>query len=97
MLSSIDEVDRPVLAPLATRLESAHEHLKIQLNPKNGSLHLRGLLQAQAAAEATKSAELALHSLLLSMLRSHREQAAADTESLREQLAFQTDFQYTKL
>ena len=87
LLSSIEEVDRPVLAPLATRLESAHEHLKIQLNPKNGSLHLRGLLQAQAAAEATKSAELALHSLLLSMLRSHREQAAADAESLREQLA----------
>ena len=86
LLKQIEEEDLKVLKPLADRLHYSQEHLVVQLNPKNGSLHLRGLLQAQAAADAVKGAELAFSSLLLSILRSQREQASADAESLRAQL-----------
>ena len=71
---SVDEVQ---VQPLVERLRYAQEHLKVSVNPRNGSLHLRGLLQAQAAVDATRVAQQDLTHQLLSMLRQQRQQRYA--------------------
>lgn len=81
---SVDEVQ---VQPLVERLRYAQEHLKVSVNPRNGSLHLRGLLQAQAAVDATRAAQQDLTHQLLSMLRQQRQQSGDETDRLKEAIA----------